>query len=191
MTIRYAAAIAAILCATAFPAFAGPFYQLVGGICNDGSGDGNGQLLCSDNIAATVEMADGYVPGTPFADSTQGLPVTVAFFTFSDGFVTIATDFPLGASGPGNFGVMPDTSGQGALHIHWFQGFFFDAENGIWHFGQEFGPGGGGGQGYFSSGTYGNWVRVIPEPGLLSLAGVALAMLALVRSRRSRARIRA
>jgi len=107
MTIRYAAAIAAILCATAFPAFAGPFYQLVGGICNDGSDDGNGQLLCSDNIAATVEMADGYVPGTPFADSTQGLRVTVAFFTFSDGFVTIATDFPLGASGPGNFGSCP------------------------------------------------------------------------------------
>jgi hypothetical protein len=86
---------------------------------------------------------------------------------------------------------MPDTSGQGALHIHWFQGFFFDAENGIWHFGQEFGPGGGGGQGYFSSGTYENWVRAIPEPGLLSLVGVALAMLVLVRSRRSRVRIRA
>jgi len=135
MTIRYAAAIAAILCATAFPAFAGPFYQLVGGICNDGSGDGNGQLLCSDNIAATVEMADGYVPGTPFADSTQGLRVTVAFFTFSDGFVTIATDFPLGASGPGNFGVMPDTSGQGALHIHWFQGFFFAVDEMLQHAG--------------------------------------------------------
>jgi hypothetical protein len=189
MTTRYATAIAAILCATVFPAFAGPFYHLVGGICTDGSTDDNGQLLCNDNITATVEMADGYVSGTPFFDTPQHLPVTVAFFTFSDGVVTIATDFPLGASGPANFGVMPETSGQGSLHIHWFQGFFFDAESGTWQFGQELGP--GVGQGYFSSGTYETWVRVIPEPGLLSLVGVALAMLALVRSRRSRVPIRA
>ena len=189
MGARYAAAIAGILCATAFPSFAGPFYQLVGGICTDGSTDVNNQLFCSHNITATVDMADGYVPGTPFLDSPTSLPVTVAFFTFSDGFLTIATDFPLGASGPSNSGVMPVTSGQGSLHIHWFQGFFFDAESGTWQFGEEFGPGSNGR--YFSSGSYESFVRVIPEPWSFSLISVALAMLALVRSRRSRVRIRA
>lgn len=191
MAARLATAIALILCATAFSAFAGPVYELVGGICTDGSTtDIGGPLLCSHDITATVEMVDGYIPGTPFGDSPQGPgPSTAAFFTFSDGFVTVATGFPLGASGPGNYGVMPETSGQGSLHIHWFDGLFFDADAGAWHFGLEFGPGGGGAQGYLSSGTYENWVRAIPEPRSLALVGVALAMLVSIRSGRLRARI--
>ena len=176
MTARHATALAAILWTTAFSAAAGPMYQLVGGICTDGTEIG-GTLLCSHNITVTVDMVDGYVPGTPFADTSSG-PSTVAFFTFSDGFETIATDFPPGGSGTGNFGVMPVSSGLGSLHIHWFDGFFFDSEGGTWSFGIEIGGGG-----YFSSGTYEAWARV-PEPSSFALICVALATLILVRSRR-------
>ena len=87
-------------------ALAGVMYQLEGGICTDGTRtDPGGALLCSHNVTVTAQMIDGYVPGTPFVDSSSGAS-TVAFFTFSDGFITVATDFPPGGSGSGNFGVM-------------------------------------------------------------------------------------
>src|SRR6266542_1535033 len=99
MGARYAAAIAFILCATAFPAFAGPTYYMVGGICTDGTRNDLGELLCSPNyISVRVEMADWYVPGTPFADNPWD-PQSVAFFTYYDGFKDYATDFPIDCCG--------------------------------------------------------------------------------------------
>jgi hypothetical protein len=187
MGARYAAAIAFILCATAFPAFAGPVYQMVGGICTDGSADDNGQLLCSPNgISVSVEMADGYVPGTPFADSPSD-PQSVALFFFSDGFQTVLTGFPIDCCG-GNLGEMGGPSSQDYLQFHWLDGPNFDASGGTWFFETPAVE-----TAYFSSGTYDHWEgpRVVAEPQSLALVGVALATLVLVRSRRSRVRLRA
>ena len=64
--------VAMLAAATAFSACAGPTYGLVGGICTDGStttGLPGDPLLCSHHIIVVVEMADGYVPGTPFSAS--------------------------------------------------------------------------------------------------------------------------
>jgi hypothetical protein len=185
MGARYAAAIAFILCATAFPAFAGPVYQMVGGICTDGSADDNGQLLCSPNgISVSVEMADGYVPGTPFADSPSD-PQSVALFFFSDGFQTVLTGFPIDCCG-GNLGEMGGPSSQDYLQFHWLDGPNFDASGGTWFFETPAVE-----TAYFSSGTYDHWEgpRVVAEPQSLALTGIALATLVLVRSKRSRARM--
>jgi hypothetical protein len=191
MGARSAAAIAFILCATAFPAFAGAFYQMVGGICTDGSRDDNGQLLCGPNfISATVEMADGYVLGTFFADNPSD-PQSVAFFTFYDGFQPygyVATGFPIDCCGS-NLGAMGGPSDGDFLQFHWLDGPNFDAFGGRWFFSTPT-----GGDQYFSSGTYDHWEgprAPVAEPQSLALAGVALATLVLVRSRRSRMRMRA
>ena len=77
MGARYAAVIAFFLCTTAFPASAGAYYSMVGGICTDGSRDDNGELLCSYHIADHVELtvlvrggaSAGYgVSGVEFGD---------------------------------------------------------------------------------------------------------------------------
>ena len=73
MNARYTTAFAAILWTTAFSALAGPMYQLVGGICTDGTRPDMGRPLeCSHNITVTVEMVDGYVPGTPLLFRPRG-----------------------------------------------------------------------------------------------------------------------
>jgi hypothetical protein len=183
MRIRYAAAIAFILCAIAFPAFAGPSYQMVGGICTDGSTDDNGQLLCSPNISAAVEMADWYVLGTPFSEDASA-PQSVAFFTFYDGFQPygyVATVFPIDCCG-GNLGEMGGASEGDFLQFHWLDGPNFDASGGRWFFSTPTGP--NPGDLYFSSGTYDHWEgpRVVAEPQSLALIGIALATFVLVRS---------
>jgi hypothetical protein len=173
MSVRFpAAAISVILCAAAFSAYGGPVYQLVGGICTDGTPPDLGlPPLCSHNITVTVEMVDGYVPGTPFTVSSQGPePSPVALLVFSDGFENLTADFPIGAFGQGNSGVMPESTGRTGLHIHWFDGLFFDTEaDGTWRFGEELAL-----LNYFSSGTYEEWA-LVPEPPSLALIGVAFA----------------
>jgi hypothetical protein len=195
MAARYATAIAFILCATAFPAFAGPTYYMVGGICTDGTRDAFGELLCSHSISVTVEMREGYVPGTFFFEDEFSDPQTVAFFTFEDGSPLgfVATSFPPGCCG-GNIGRMGGASEGDFLQFHWLfggDGPYFDADtySGTWFFAtpKSLDPG----DVYFSSGTYDYWLgpRVVAEPQSLALAGVALATLVLVRSRRSRVRM--
>src|SRR5690349_684451 len=109
MNARYAAAIAFILCATAFRAFAGPTYEMVGGFCTYSS-VGDEDPFCSllgGPVRATVEMADGYVLGTFFADNASD-PQSVAFFFFDDGFQPygqVATGFPIDCCGS-NLGTM-------------------------------------------------------------------------------------
>ncbi len=191
MAARYATAIAVILCATAFSAFAGPVYEMVGGICTDGWRGDMGQLLCDPNgISVTVEMADWYVPGTWFGDSPQD-PQSVALFTFYDGFPSygyVVTGFPIDCCGS-NSGEMGGPSDQDYLFIHWLDGPNFEAFRGEWFFWTPT-----GGDPYFSSGTYDYWVgprAPAAEPQSLVLVSVALATLVLVRSRRSRVPIRA
>jgi hypothetical protein len=191
MRARYAAAIAFVLCATAFPAFAGPTYQMVGGICTDGSTDANGQLLCDPNsVFATVEMADGYVPGTFFADDPSD-PQSVAFFTFYDGFQPygyVATGFPIDCCGS-NLGVLGGPPDGDFLQFHWLDGPNFYAFGGTWFFSTPT-----GGDPYFSSGTYDHWEgprTSVAEPPSLALVGVALTTLVFVLSRRLRVRMRA
>jgi len=192
MAARYATAIAVILCATAFSAFAGPVYQMVGGICTDGSRDDMGELLCSTStyIVATVEMADWYVPGTEFGDNPQD-PQSVALFSFYDGFPSygyVVTGFPIDCCGS-NLGRMGGPSDRDYLFFHWLDGPNFLALRGEWFFWTPTGTGE-----YFSSGTYDYWVgprAPAAEPQSLVLVSVALATLVLVRSRRSRVPIRA
>jgi hypothetical protein len=131
-------------------------------------------------------MADGYVPGTPFADSPSD-PQSVALFFFSDGFQTVLTGFPIDCCG-GNLGEMGGPSSQDYLQFHWLDGPNFDASGGTWFFETPAVE-----TAYFSSGTYDHWEgpRVVAEPQSLALVGVALATLVLVRSRRSRVRLRA
>jgi hypothetical protein len=189
MGARYAAVIAFILCTTAFPASAGAYYSMVGGICTDGSRDDNGELLCSYHIAANVQMADQYVLGTFFAENPWD-PQSVDFLDFYDGFYPygyVFTGFPIDCCGS-NLGSMGGPPEGDFLQFHWLDGPNFEAFGGRWFFSTPTGDGQ-----YFSSGTYDHWEgpRVVAEPQSLALAGVALATLVLVRSRRSRMRMRA
>jgi len=191
MSARYAAAIAFVLCATAFPAFAGAYYSMVGGICTDGSRDDNGELLCSHGIAANVQMADGYVLGTFFADNPSD-PQSVDFLDFFDGFLPygyVFTGFPIDCCGS-NLGSIGGLLDADFLQFHWLDGPNFEAFDGKWFFSTPT-----GGDQYFSSGTYDHWAgprRVVDvaEPQSPALVGIALATLVLVRSRRSRVEAR-
>lgn len=188
MRARYAAAITFILCATAFPAFAGAYYEMVGGTCTYSNvGDEGGPFCQFGTVTATVVMADGYVPGTSFASFSEFPPSAVAFFSFSDGYLGGETDFPLGFAGGVVSGQMPNGFGLGTLHVHWENSFFFEADGPFWTFCRV------SCEGYFSTGNYLEWAgpRVVAEPQSLALAGVALATLVLVRSRRSSVRMRA
>ena len=183
--------VAVLAAATAFPATAAPlFFHMVGGICTDGSattGLPGGPLLCGHHINVEIEMADGYVPGTPFSASSCCDTSPVVNFFYSDSFETVNTDFPTGAFGAGNFGLMSNVPGQSHVGIHWFDGFWFDAAAGVWDFGLEMGGGV-----YLASGTYTDWViGRVPEPASLALVLFALATLISIRSKRSRVRIRA
>lgn len=190
MGARYAAAIAFILCATAFPAFAGPYYSMVGGVCTDGIRDDTGELLCNFH-GANVQMADGYVPGTFFADNPWD-PQSVDFLDFYDGVLPygyVFTGFPIDCCGS-NLGSMGGPPDGDFLQFHWLDGPNFEAFGGRWFYSTPT-----GGDQYFSSGTYDHWegprIFVDPEPQSLALASLALATLVLVRSRRSRIRMRA
>ena len=189
MGARYAAAIAFILCATAFPAFAGALYEMVGGTCIDSNvGDEGGPFCQFGTVTAALIMADGYVPGTSFASFSNFPPSAVTFFSFSDGYLGGETDFPSsGFNGGVVSGQMPNGVGQGSLHVHWENSFSFDADGRFWTFCRV------SCEGYFSTGSLLEWAgpRVVAEPQSLALVGVALAKLVLVRSRRSRVRLRA
>ena len=188
MGARYAAAIAFIFCATAFPAFAGALYEMQGGSCTYSNvGDENGPFCSFGTVTATVLMADGYVPGTSFVSDSQFPPSAVAFFSFSDGYLGGETDFPSGFGGGVVSGQMPNGFGLGSLHVHWDNSFSFDVDGPFWTFCRVLC------EGYFSTGTYLEWAgpRVVAEPQSLALVGVALATLVLVRPRRSRVRMRA
>lgn len=186
MGAKYAAAIAFIFCATAFPAFAGAIYQMVGGDCTYSNVGGPGPCGPRD-VYADLYMADGYVPGTAFTSSSDFPPFAVTFFTFSDGYLGGDTDFPSGFVGGVVSGQMPNGVGEGYLSVHWEHSFSFEAYGGVWTFCRVLC------EGYFSTGTYREWAgpRVVAEPQSLALIGVALATLVLVRSRRSRIRMRA
>jgi hypothetical protein len=134
-------------------------------------------------------MADGYVPGTSFASFSNFPPSAVTFFSFSDGYLGGETDFQSsGFNGGVVSGQMPNGVGQGSLHVHWENSFSFDADGRFWTFCRV------SCEGYFSTGSLLEWAgpRVVAEPQSLPLVGVALATLVLlVRSRRSRVRLRA
>jgi hypothetical protein len=163
--------VAVFAAATAFSAAtAAPvFFHMVGGICTGGSEDG-GKPLCSGHITATVELADGYVPGTPFFASSCCDTSPVLQFWYSDRFLPWAANFPTDAFGAFNAGLMSEAPGQSFLSIHWDDGWWFDASAGVWQFALEIGGGI-----YLASGTYTDWViGRIPEPATLALLGIGL-----------------
>jgi hypothetical protein len=183
--------VAAFAAATAFSAIAAPlFFHMEGGICTDGStttGLPGGPLLCGHTIKVQIEMVDGYVPGTPFNAGACCETSPVVSFWYSDSVETVNTDFPTGAFGAYNAGLMSNVPGQSYLAIHWFDGFWFDAGAGTWDYAIEHGGGI-----YLASGTYTDWViGRVSEPASLALVFFALVTLISVRSRRSHVRIRA
>jgi len=164
--------VAVFAAATAFSAAtAAPvFFHMVGGICTAGSDDG-GQPLCSGHITASVEMADGYVPGTPFFASSCCDASPVVQFWYEDRFLPWGpADFPTGAFGAFNAGLLSEAPGVSSLSIHWDDGWWFEASAGAWLFAVEIGGGI-----YLASGTYTDWViGRAPEPATLALLAIGL-----------------
>jgi len=182
----FSALLFAALFATSFPASAGQWFTMVGGICTNSIPFA--EECHNQHVTAQIQMVDGYVPGTPFfASMPAGDPSPIAEFLLSiGGVITWSSDFPTfppgSCCGVYNAGVMSDIAGVSGVQIHWFDGWSFDAEGNDWLFALDNGSGG-----LFYSGTFTDWVPGrIPEPQSLALVLAGLLALISVQSRRSR-----